>query len=92
MRTTLTLDDDLAERLKELARQSGRTVKEVTNEAIRRGLSAGDTPASGPKPFRVVAARRGFKAGIDPLKLNQIYDDLEIEALRPDTGFAVHEP
>jgi hypothetical protein len=92
MRTTLTLDDDLAERLKDLARQGGRSFKEVTNDAIRRGLSAGDTPVGGLEPFRVVAERRGFKPGIDPLKLNQIYDDLEIEALRPDTGFGVHEP
>lgn len=92
MRTTLTLDDDLAERLKDLARQAGTSFKEVTNDAIRRGLSAGETPVGGPEPFRVVAERRGFRPGIDPLKLNQIYDDLEVEALRPDTGFGVHEP
>lgn len=92
MRTTLTLDDDLARRLKELARQAGASFKEVTNDAIRRGLSAGDAPVGGLEPFRVAAERRGFKPGIDPLKLNQIYDDLEIEALRPGTGLAVHEP
>ncbi len=92
MRTTLTLDDDLAERLKDLARQAGTSFKEVTNDAIRRGLSAGENPAGGPEPFRVPAARRGFKPGIDPLKLNQIYDDLETEALRPDSGIGVHEP
>ena len=92
MRTTLTLDDDLAERLKELARQAGRSVKEVTNSAIRRGLSVGEGPVGSPEPFRVVAEARGFKAGIDPLKLNQVYDALEIEDLRPDAGLQVHEP
>ena len=92
MRTTLTLDDDLAERLKELARHAGRSFKEVTNSAIRRGLSLGDAPVGGFEPFRVVAEARGFKAGIDPLKLNQLYDALEIEDLRPDAGLQVHEP
>jgi hypothetical protein len=93
MRTTLTLDEDLARRLKELARQGRRSFKEVTNEAIRRGLSAGTPQVEGVRPFRVEPKSCGFAAGVDPLKLNQTYDDLEIEELgRPDTGFGVHEP
>jgi hypothetical protein len=92
MRTTLTLDDDLAERLKELARQSGRTVKEVTNDAIRRGLSVGDAPVGVAQPFRVLAEPRGLRPGVDPLKLNQIYDALETESLGSVSGFGMHEP
>ena len=92
MRTTLTLDDDLAQQLKELARGSDRSFKEITNEAIRRGLSVGDPPAKKPEPFRVQAKACGFKSGVDPLKLNQIYDDLEIERLGTTGGFGVHEP
>ena len=92
MRTTLTLDDDLFARLKELARDGGLSFKEATNQVIRRGLSTGDGPAEGPKPFRVRARACGFKPGVDPLKLNQIYDDLEIENLGSSTGFGVHEP
>jgi hypothetical protein len=92
MRTTLTLDDDLAERLKELAREKGRSFKEVTNEVIRRGLSTGEMPAERPKPFRVEPKACGFRTGVDPLKLNQVYDDLEIEKLGSDTGYGVHEP
>lgn len=38
MRTTLTLDDDLFMALNERARATGRTFKEVVNEAVRRGL------------------------------------------------------
>ncbi|MCW8983973.1 MAG: ribbon-helix-helix domain-containing protein, partial [Thermoanaerobaculales bacterium] len=79
MRTTLTLDEDLAKRLKELARQGGRSFKEVTNEAIRRGLSVGEAQTEGVKRFRVDPKACGFKPGVDPHKLNQIYDDLEIE-------------
>lgn len=39
MRTTLTLDDDLFMALNERARATGRSFKEVVNEALRRGLS-----------------------------------------------------
>jgi hypothetical protein len=92
MRTTLTLDDDLVNRLKELARETGQSFKEVTNEVVRRGLSTGDRPDESTKPFRVVPKACGFKPGIDPLKLNQIYDDLEIERLGAGGGFGVHEP
>jgi len=92
MRTTLTLDDDLAIRLKELARETGRSFKKVTNEVVRRGLSAGDRPEKSPEPFRVVSKACGFKPGIDPLKLNQVYDDLEIERLGTGGEFGVHEP
>jgi hypothetical protein len=92
MRTTLTLDDDLARRLKELAREGGRSFKEVTNEAIRRGLSAGTPQGDGARPFRVKPKACGFRPGVDPHKLNQIYDDLEIEDRGSGTAFEVHEP
>jgi hypothetical protein len=39
MRTTLTLDDDVAVRLERL-RRGGRTLREVVNEALRAGLDA----------------------------------------------------
>ncbi|WP_290649174.1 hypothetical protein [Aquisalimonas sp.] len=38
MRTTLTIDDDVAARLKRLSR--GRSLKKVTNHALRLGLHA----------------------------------------------------
>ena len=92
MRTTLTLDDDLARRLKELAREGGRSFKEVTNEMIRRGFSAGEPQVFGGKQFFVDPKSCGFRAGVDPLKLNQVYDDLEMERLGADSGFGAHEP
>jgi hypothetical protein len=47
LRTTLTLDDDLAAALNRKARHSGRSFKEVVNAAIRRrrGLALGEPPA-----------------------------------------------
>jgi hypothetical protein len=92
MRTTLTLDDDAARLLKETARRTGRSFKEVVNEAIRRGLSVGDRPEPDLPRFVVKAEARGFKAGVDPTKLNQLYDDLEMEASRRIGELEVHEP
>lgn len=40
MRTTLTLDDDIAAMLKEEMRRSGRSFKETVNTILRKGLSA----------------------------------------------------
>lgn len=40
MRTTLTLDDDLAMMLRQEAEASGRPFRDVVNEALRRGLEA----------------------------------------------------
>ncbi len=79
MRTTLTIDDDVAEALKDLSRKSGTSFKSVVNEVLRRGLTTGEKPSAVREPFRVRSAPRGFRAGIDPLKLNQLTDELEIE-------------
>lgn len=57
MRTTLTLDDDVAAKLKAESRRSGRAFREVVNEAIRRGLMA-HRPARR-EPFRVRARSLG---------------------------------
>jgi len=92
MRTTLTLEDDLARRLKELARSTDRNFKEIVNDAIRKGLSLGERPAADQERFVVRAEACGFRTGVDPTKLTQLYDDLEMEDLRREGGYGVHEP
>jgi len=58
MRTTLTLDDDVASKLRAEARRSGRPFREVVNDMIRRGLMSRQqkNPAG---PFRIVARDLG---------------------------------
>ncbi len=79
MRTTLTLEDDLASLLKARARQLGISFKEMVNRAIRSGLGTemeqprGDVPKTIPHSF-------GFRPGIDLDKLNQLADELEVDA------------
>jgi len=79
MRTTLTLDEDLARALRKLAHARGSSFKAVVNEVLRRGLMAGEKSCAPREPFRVASARRGFRPGVDPLKLNQLVDELEVE-------------
>jgi hypothetical protein len=40
VRTTLTLDDDVAAKLRAAARRSGRAFRDVVNDTLRRGLVA----------------------------------------------------
>jgi hypothetical protein len=79
MRTTLTLDDDLAKRLREKSRRSGETFKEVVNETLRRGLRSAEKPSPALPRFVVKSKARGFCAGVDILHLNRFYDELEVE-------------
>ena len=79
VRTTLTLDEDLAERLKETAHRERRSFKEVVNDAIRAGMGAyGKTIRT--RPFTVRTFRSRLKAGIDEGKLNQLADQLEADS------------
>lgn len=72
MRTTLTLDDDVAQALRETVRTSGRSFKEVVNEALRDALATDATPTRRVPRFRVHPKACGFRAGIDLTKLNQL--------------------
>ena len=78
MRTTLTLDQDVAERLRQEMRRSGKSMKASVNEALRRGLGLGGRPPRVPR-FAVEPHAFGFKPGIDLDRLNQLADELEAE-------------
>lgn len=45
MRTTLTLDDDVAAQLERVRRRRRATRKQVVNDALRAGLSSLEAPA-----------------------------------------------
>ena len=79
MRTTLTIDEDVGRALKDLSRHAGKSFKTVVNEVLRQGLTSGAKPEARREPFKVESARRGFVPGIDPFKLNQLVDELEVE-------------
>ena len=74
MRTTLTLDDDVALKLKGEARRSGRPFRDVVNATLRRGLAA-RREMKRTKPFKVAASDLGdLRPG---LSLDSVADLLE---------------
>lgn len=74
----MTLERDVAERLRQEMRRSGRSMKASVNEALRRGLGLGGRPPKAPR-FTVEPHAYGFKPGIDLGRLNQLSDELETE-------------
>jgi len=79
MRTTLTIDDDLAGLLKRRARELGLPFKDVVNRTLRAGLGEQAKPRRHAAP-KTIPHAFGFKPGIDLDKLNQLADELEAEA------------
>ena len=81
MRTTLTLDEQIAKALKSAAHRSGKTFKQVVNETLRAGLTAGDRPVKA-RTYRIrPVSLGGAMPGIDlnkALSLADALDDLEI--------------
>jgi len=78
MRTTLTLEADVAARLELEMRRSGEGMKAVVNRALRLGLGLTDKPER-PTPFEVESHSFGFGPGTDLDRLNQLADELEAE-------------
>jgi hypothetical protein len=74
MRTTLTLEDDLAQRLSDVARESHMPFKAVVNEALRRGL--GETAPQEP-PFRLQPHAGRLQPGIDDRRFNELAWELD---------------
>jgi hypothetical protein len=73
IRTTVTLDDDLAAKLRSLAQERGVSFKEALNTALRSGLS-GSTAA---RPYRVEPRRMGLRPGLDLDKALRLAAELE---------------
>jgi hypothetical protein len=69
MRTTLTLEDDLAEQIAQLARETRKPFKSVLNDALRRGL--GESGPSEPE-FRIRPHPGNLRPGIDDRRFNEL--------------------
>ena len=66
MRTTLTLDPDVAAMLKKEMRQQKATLKETINKALRAGLQAAETAQQAQEPYRIKPWNTGpFLINID---------------------------
>lgn len=73
MRTTLTLDEDIASLLNKEARKSGESFKQIVNRFLRLGLTAAKRPVR--KPFVVTPINLGLPA--DYNKVEELLEYLE---------------
>lgn len=80
MRTTVTLDPDIAAKLKQTARERGISFKEALNANVRRGLASGEASA---RPYRIRTRGLGVKPGVNLDKALALASELEdAEAVR----------
>jgi hypothetical protein len=76
VRTTLTLDDDVAAELKAASRRTGRPFKDVVNDALRLGLAC-PTDAASHAPFVVKARDLGLQPGLTIDRVAELVERLE---------------
>lgn len=85
MRTTLTLDDDVADFIEEKSRAQNKSLDQVVNETIR--LRMGQAAESiDTHEFRVKPNKSGFVEGVDTVRLNQVLDDMDVEEFLAKDG------
>jgi len=75
IRTTLTIEDDITERLRDEVRRTGKPMKDVVNDALRKGLARGAD--EGREPFRVHARDLGLRSRIELDDVEGLVERLE---------------
>ncbi|HWR17033.1 MAG TPA: hypothetical protein VN577_19550 [Terriglobales bacterium] len=76
MRTTITLDDDVAASIKAEMQKKGISFKEAVNEAIRVGLLLQSKGAK-QKTFKVNARPLGLRPGLNYDSTSELLEQLE---------------
>jgi hypothetical protein len=71
----VTIDDDVAQQIKQRMRERGAGFKEVLNELLRRGLQSTDAP----EPYSTPTFAMGVRPGIDLDKALSLAAALEDE-------------
>ena len=78
MRTTLVLDDDLADSIRSLAERMNCSMREVVNRALRAGIDQVEKPAIS-KPYKTVPRPLGLKPGLSYDNVQELLDQIEAE-------------
>jgi hypothetical protein len=77
MRTTVTIDDDVATKLEaEMRRQRSTNFKQILNDVLRRGLLV-RRELTASKPFRVRGRRMGKMQGLNYDNVGELLEHLE---------------
>lgn len=64
IRTTVTLDDDVAERVKQQSRSHGKSFRETLNELLRAALLTAETQPKR-REFRIEPHHGGYYPGLN---------------------------
>lgn len=84
MRTTLTLDPDVARMVDEELHRRRTTMRQVINDALRLGLSPRPRPTA--NAYTVVPHRSALRPGFDPVGFNRLADQLDDDRLAAQRG------
>ncbi|HEY1338100.1 MAG TPA: CopG family transcriptional regulator [Bryobacteraceae bacterium] len=76
IRTTVTLDEDVLERVKEESKQRGASFKDTINELLRTALVLANKPAPRRK-FKVRARKMGIIPGLNYDNTESLIEYLE---------------
>jgi hypothetical protein len=78
MRTTLTLDDDVAAKLKAESRRASRPFREIVNDTLRRGLASRRATTAQRRAFRITARDLGdLRPGLSLDNVAEAIDQIE---------------
>ena len=78
MRTTFTLDDDVARLVADAVHRERRPMKQVVNEALRHALTS---PAVRGEPYHLTPHESAVRPGFDIAGFNKLVDELEDESI-----------
>ncbi|NIP37804.1 MAG: hypothetical protein GWO07_02080 [Candidatus Dadabacteria bacterium] len=78
MRTTLTLDDDVAAKIKEVMNKKGITFKEAVNSVLRNGLNIKTEKPS--QAFKVHPKNLSPKISVDYDNIGALLEQIEGES------------
>jgi hypothetical protein len=78
MRTTLTLDDDVAAKLKSESQRAGLPFREIVNETLRRGLESRRATAAQRRAFKIMPRDLGnLKPGLSLDNIAELIEHVE---------------
>jgi hypothetical protein len=82
VRTTLTLDEDVARLVDDAVHREHRPMKQVVNDALRRALTP---PANRQEPYHLTPHESAVRPGFDLAGFNRLADELEDDAILDGT-------
>jgi hypothetical protein len=77
VRTTLSLDDDVARLIEDAVHRERRPMKQIVNDALRRALA----PNTRQQPYHLAPHESAVRPGFDLAGFNRLADELEDEAI-----------